>query len=346
VTKQNLKLAKAPKPEVTSPIAKRVGAVAILKATTEPACKTAKPKQGNKKPPVVAPSTNSVQKTDERLKRRLPRSGGPKTAEGKAKSLLNSLKHYAYATRLPERDDYYQLINAAKLELQPSGLIEAASAETVAHELYRRKLIEDTEMQRIRASEFKRLDPAELARRVDFPFGQAYQHLLVEPLRPHQLFTDFSKDWNELASPPISGADGELETKEDGNVVRIYKTACELLDSAQHNPYSHEEFLEIIDEVMVSAMRGENYLGRRIAARGREMMLVNYWLIVNRTELSTCTHDMRNEHKLAILTDENLSRAKKHANSNLSSGLNQFAAIRKIKHTNDERILYPTVHKR
>lgn len=72
---------------------------------------------------------------------------------------------------------------------------------------------------------------------------------------------------------------------------------------------------------------------------------MNYWLIVHRTELSMCIHEMRNDCKLTVLTDINLSRAKKHVNSNLSSALNQLAAIRDIKHVTDERILYPKLNK-
>lgn len=346
MTKQKLKLDLAPKPKAKLPRAKYIGAVATVTAVTEPACEATRPKQGKKNSPVVAPSTTSVRKTDERLKRRLLRSGGPKTAEGKARSSLNSFKHGAYAKRLPEGDGYYDLQNAAKLELQPRGFIETACVGVVSHEVYRRGLLEDIEVQRIRASDYKRIDPSELARRIGFPFGPQYHHILVEPKNTFEILNDFRRDWIELASPPASGAVGELETKEDGLVVRAYKNGCELLKTPQCNPYLHEEFIEKIGRVMDSARRGKNYLGRRIADRGREIMLVNYWLIVHRTELSMCIHEMRNDLKVTVLTDVNLSRAKKHVNSNLSSALNQLAAVRDIKYIEAERIHNPKSKKR
>jgi hypothetical protein len=317
----------------------------IFAAEAAPQEQEQEPALSPKRPPWDASTSRTMRTSDARLKQRLPRSGGPQTDEGKVKSSRNSRKHGAYATHLPENDGYYALMNAARLELQPRGFIETAITETIAHEIYRSKSIEEAEKQRIRASEFKRLDPSEVARRMDFPFGQEFYHLLVDTQNSVRLMNDFCESWKELAAPPVAGAAGELETKEDGSVVRLYKTACELLKSAELNPYAHEEFLEKIDAVMAAAMRGENYLGRRIADKGREVMLVNYWLIVNKTELSVCMHDMRNEHKLEILTDEKLSRAKKHVNSNLTSGLNQFAALRNIKHVTDERIFQARIKK-
>lgn len=312
MTERTLKVAEMPGADLKPPYAEVSGEDAV--ATDVPGA--------------VTPRT-----TDDRLKRRLPRSGGPRTAEGKARSSLNSLKHWAYAnpSLLTLRDGYYDFANAVKVELQPQGQLETATADSIAHEAFRNKLIEETEMHRVRASEYKRLDPGEVALRMGFPFAEEYQYLLVEPMNSVQLLKDFLADWHELAAPPVAAAGGGLETNDDSKVVKIYKTASEMMERAQINPHCYGEFLETIDAVMVAAMRGQNYLGRRISERGKEIMLVHYWLIVNKTELSICTNDMRCEHKLGILTDDKLSRAKRHVNANLNSSLNQLAAIRKIK---------------
>jgi hypothetical protein len=88
-------------------------------------------------------------------------STGPKTAEGKAMSSRNSLKHgmYSKIALLPDedREEYLTYTTAMKADLKPAGELQYELAQTIADNFWRLRrfrIIETNRLQTLGESEF------------------------------------------------------------------------------------------------------------------------------------------------------------------------------------------------
>jgi hypothetical protein len=123
-----------------------------------------------------------------RLKRTLGRrSGGPRTPEGRASASKNSLTHGAYAARLPDSVEFLAYRDQARVELSPSGLLEATLSDALAHDAFKVDRLREIEMSCLMRATNKGLDTIEIARRMNFPWAQNHHELLSQPPNDFEL---------------------------------------------------------------------------------------------------------------------------------------------------------------
>ena len=152
------------------------------------------------------PGKTSDQQMEKRPKRTLGRrSGGPRTPEGRASATKNSLTHGAYATRLPDTVEFLAYRDQARVELSPSGLLEATLSDALAHDAFKVDRLREIEMSRLIRAANKGLDTREIARRLNFPWAQTHHELLSQPPNDFELQRAVHRAWVRLAKPPSKG---------------------------------------------------------------------------------------------------------------------------------------------
>lgn len=271
---------------------------------------------------------------DERIKRRTKRSGGPKTEEGKLAASKNSTKHSAYSVVPPESQEYYTYVDAVRVELMPSGVIEEALAFSCAHEAFKSSRVEEYERKLMRRSEQKEVSVSKLAERIGFPWAETHLHLLMNPINEILLQQSIYKSWKRLAKPPKSFGVEQLESMPDIRAAEIYELGCQVLSERGLPQFMQESFFVKLDTVVHEAGAGENYLGLRIKDRSAELFLVEYWLYRNASSVEAVRHDLRDEQAIDVLADEKLVRAKTAINSALR---NNIASLQVVKAMKDQR---------
>ena len=267
---------------------------------------------------------------DERLGRKHKRSGGPNTEEGKAKAAMNSLKHGAYAVTTPDLMEYYEIRGSVQRELKPDGVIEDRLADDAANNLQKRQFLQDYARRMITASQSRPLNAADIATRCCFPFEEKYQHLLTQPINTVTLQLELAQDWDAHARPP-KGKANEVERMADSRVSTLFKQGVATLSRRGLLQHLEEEFFNKLDVVMVEAMDGINYLGKRIAQRCDRLMLDNYWLFRNADMVRDCINDILAERGLAAMMDERLQRARDALDSGLKNTLESLNTLRHAK---------------
>ena len=147
--------------------------------------------------------------------------------------------------------------------------------------------------------------------------------------------------WVRLAKPPSKGDSAHTQTPsspEDQRVEEVYETACDLLSRRGLLQYMHEDFFARVDLVMLEARSGDGYLAGRIKAQAEGLILVNYWLYRNASNLSNCTQELQEEMALEIFCDERLLRASSHVSNKLRSDIETLQAIKAIKERRSQAI--------
>ena len=270
---------------------------------------------------------------DKRLKRPLSkRSGGPRTDSGIAVASKNSLTHGAYATRLPDFHDFYCYADGARSEFKPRGLIEETLVMSLAHEAYKSDRLQQLERSRMLRASQQVVDPQALAALLHFPWAQSHAELLLEPVNQPLLQRAIHGAWVELAAPsPSPPEPGQPVCMQDQRVLELYEQGCELLGSVGLVPYMHEGFFMRLDVVMHEAREPHGYLGRRIAQRSGEMVLVQYWLYRNAPRVTACVEQVLQGQVLEVMGDERLARASSHVSSKIYEGMSSLAMARSVK---------------
>jgi len=271
-------------------------------------------------------------KEDSRIKRPLSkRSGGPRTKDGIARASNNSLKHGAYATRLPDHEDFCNYAEAARQELRPCGLIERTIVNSLAHDAYRIERIEEAERGRVLCASRHVMSPSALAELLDFPWACTHSELLLEPVNELLLQRAIHSAWVELAAPPPSPEPARPVSMPDRRLLGLYKEGCELLGRPVLLPFMHEDFFTRMDVVMHEARVTQSYLGRRISERTGEALLVQYWLYRNASRVNGIVHKVLQAQVLDVLGDENIARARSHVIGNIQRGMSSLMTARSLK---------------
>lgn len=272
------------------------------------------------------------------------RSGGPRTAAGRARAAENSLKHGAYIAQPRQSDVYHEKLSGVVQELKPLGEIAMTLCQDVAHELAKMQTLNAYERDQIYRAEHDGVSLMELSRRLDFPWAETHLDVLGTLHAQGVLRAQLLRAWRVLAKPPGAKGSGQgggtksgakpprsLVTLPDQRVAQLYVRACELLALPGLSDFMHEHFFQEMDVVMLEARQGLSYLGRRISERGQASALVAYWLLRNQGRILDAVNDLKNERTVAVLTDERMSRAKSSVQRGLRDSLTSIKTARELK---------------
>ena len=272
------------------------------------------------------------------------RSGGPRTAVGRARAAENSLKHGAYIAQPRQSDVYHEKLLGVVQELKPLGEIAMTLCQDVAHELAKMQTLNAYERDQIYRAEHDGVSLMELSRRLDFPWAETHLDVLGTLHAQGVLRAQLLRAWRVLAKPPGAKGSGQggatnseakpprsLVTLPDQRVAQLYERACELLALPGLSDLMHEHFFQEMDVVMLEARQGLSYLGRRISEGGQASALVAYWLLRNQGRILDAVNDLKNERTVAVLTDERMSRAKSSVQRGLRDSLTSIRTARELK---------------
>ena len=95
--------------------------------------------------------------------------------------------------------------------------------------------------------------------------------------------------WVRLAKPPSAAATARRRlpsSPENQRVEEVYEPACDLLSPSGLLQYVHEDLFVRLEIVMLEARSGDSYLAERIGEQAEGLLLVNYWLYRNASNLS------------------------------------------------------------
>ena len=272
------------------------------------------------------------------------RSGGPRSAAGRARAAENSLKHGAYIAQPRQSDVYHEKLLGVVQELKPLGEIAMTLCQDVAHELAKMQTLNAYERDQIYRAEHDGVSLMELSRRLDFPWAETHLDVLGTLHAQGVLRAQLLRAWRVLAKPPRAKSLGQgggtkseakpprsLVTLPDQRVAQLYQRACELLALPGLSDLMHEHFFQEMDVVMLEARQGLSYLGRRISEGGQASALVAYWLLRNQGRILDAVNDLKNERTVAVLTDERMSRAKSSVQRGLRDSLTSIKTARELK---------------
>jgi len=272
------------------------------------------------------------------------RSGGPRTAAGRARAAENSLKHGAYVAQPRQSDVYHEKLRGVVQELKPLGEIAMTLCQDVAHELAKMQTLNAYERDQIYRAEHDGVSLLELSRRLDFPWAETHLDVLGTLHAQGVLRAQLLRSWRVLAKPPraiVSGQGGgtksgaknqrSLVALPDQRVAELYERACGLLALPGLSDFMHEHFFQEMDVVMLEARQGLSYLGRRISERGQGSALVAYWLLRNQGRILDAVNNLKNERTVEVLTDERMSRAKSSVQRGLRDSLISIKITRELK---------------
>ncbi len=272
--------------------------------------------------------------SDPRLKRPINkrRSGGPTKERGKEVSSANSLKHGAYAKKISIQDDgYFEIERAMRIELAPTGAVEEIFTTIAARNLHSWDQLQRITNRRLMVSQCSNVDSQELARRLNFPWAQTHHEVLTSDINWFALLRRIQFYWTRLAKPPKPKKSDELMSAPDSRVALIYREGVKMFGKRALNEFADYEFFQRMDEVMLDARQGKNYLGRRCSESSDNLkLLVDYWILRNVNDISMLTHDARDARTLAMHTDPNISRAQMNLSRNLKNAMASLVDYRRI----------------
>jgi hypothetical protein len=285
--------------------------------------------------PNAGGEVNAELVSEPRLKRAINnkrRTGGPNTEQGKAVAAANALKHGVYAEKFfSQDDDYYEIERAMRVELAPTGVVEDVLTTIAARKLHSWDQLQRITNRRLEVSQRSSVDSVALARRLNFPWAQTHHELLTSETNWFVLLRRIQFNWTRLAKPPKPKNSDELMSASDSRVAVVYKDAMRMFAKPALNEFVDFEFFEQMDEVMREARQGQNYLGKRCNGSPDDVgLLVDYWILRHRNEISMLTHDARDERTLAIHTDPNISRAEMNLSRSLKNAMTSLAEHRRL----------------
>lgn len=265
------------------------------------------------------------------LRRLSRRTGGPKTAQGKAKASKNSIDHGAYAVRRPETDSYYSYAELVHRELRPIGPLQQEMADSAAFDSFKSMRLREIERRDLIRAEQAQVSTKKLAELTGFPWADTHHELLAEPINQALLQKSIHRSWRSLAAPKGDVGSPEGRSTPDRVVVELYEEGCRLLSSLGLCQFMEEGFFARLDVVMLEARTQQNYLGRRIHEQRSEMLLVQYWLYRNAARVSQCIHKLHDDKIVDVLSDERIVRAKAHVSNSLRNNIATLEALKGMK---------------
>jgi hypothetical protein len=269
---------------------------------------------------------------DSRLKRPIvpKRSGGPRTAEGRARSSLNAIKHGGYVTAKSAALDFHDTHSELITRLNPKGAVEESVVHQLAIEIFRLTVLGKLEVERVQAAALFEVNLRELAQALGYPWIESHPHDLRDPPEPkvlrERLLRFLARHLSSLRSQC-----GTSHSESDSQTIELIELACADLRAQQEDGDLYEyadvehasgpDYLEELDKHMHLLASGHSLLSQPMGLPTDTQPLVDYWLFRNRHRIEAARREMQVEQMILILTNENVRRARGHAMRHLDDCL-------------------------
>jgi hypothetical protein len=236
---------------------------------------------------------------DSRIGRHEPirRSGGPRTAEGRAVASRNALTHGAYAMPPSSSEEYGQHLVQTERYFNPTGPVESHLVQQIAQEIWRLDAIGRYE--RGAVSMLDASEPAAplIARAVGFPYGPEHHHLLC---RPDDLLLRSRLSWR-LDDMGLSAGEGFGPLPELARVLRRPLPGPDI--------DAEEAIMRRVDDALLLARSG-GALHARLAGSGGQELLAEYWVLRNHDAITRERWALVHARVLELLSNPALVRAR------------------------------------
>jgi len=267
---------------------------------------------------------------DTRLKRPLTsrRTGGPRTAEGRARSSLNAIKHGGYVTATNAALEFQTTLSELISRINPVGVVEEGVVNSLAVELFRLSMLGKLELERVQAAVHAEVSPFELAQTLGYPWIRSHPDELRNPpelsaLRARvgsYLSAHLGSLHSQCGSKPSAADTRKFEAirlaVDDMNCVgdgdpNALGTGGLKHYSEEH--YSEPAYLDELDRHMRELARVKELHSNGMALPSDTQPLVDYWLLRNYHRIEATRRELQVAKLVEVLTSEGVRRARCHA---------------------------------
>lgn len=266
---------------------------------------------------------------DTRLKRTLSsrRTGGPRTAEGRARSSLNAIKHGGYVTASSAAQEFQATFSELVSRINPVGVVEEGVVNSLAVELFRLSMLGKLELERVQSAVHAEVSTLELAQALEYPWTKTHPDELRNPselkaLRArigNYLATQLGSLLSQCGTTPsapeartiealrLAVDDMQISMGDDANDVGTGDTHLD------DDTYAEPAYFDELDRHMRELARGNELLSNGMALPSDTQPLVDYWLLRNYHRIEATRRDLQVAKLVEILTSEGVRRARGHA---------------------------------
>lgn len=266
---------------------------------------------------------------DTRLKRPLAsrRTGGPRTAEGRARSSLNAIKHGGYVTASSAAQEFQATFSELVSRINPVGVVEEGVVNSLAVELFRLSMLGKLELERVQSAVHSEVSTLELAQALEYPWTKTHPDELRNPpelkaLRSRigsYLATQLGSLLSQCGPTPSAPEERTIEALRlavDDMQLSGDDNANDLGAGDAHRdvePYPEPAYLDELDRHMRELARGNELLRNGMALPSDTQPLVDYWLLRNYHRIEATRRDLQVAKLVEVLTSEGVRRARGHA---------------------------------
>ena len=267
---------------------------------------------------------------DKRLKRPLTsrRTGGPRTAEGRARSSLNAIKHGGYVTASSAALEFQTTLSELISRINPVGVVEEGVVNSLAVELFRLSMLGKLELERVQAAVHAEVSPFELAQALGYPWIRSHPDELRNPPELSALRTRVgSYLTSQLGS--LQSQCGSKPSVADTRKIEAIRLAVDDMNCGgdgdpnalgtgglQHyseEHYPEPAYLDELDLHMRELARVKDLHSSGIALPSGTQPFVDYWLLRNHHRIEATRRDIQVAKLVEVLTSEGVRRARGHA---------------------------------
>ena len=229
-------------------------------------------------PPEMFPPALSQ---DTRLKRPLTsrRTGGPRTAEGRARSSLNAIKHGGYVTASSAAQEFQQTFSELVSRITPVGVVEEGVVNSLAVELFRLSMLGKLELERVQSAIHSEVSIFELAHALEYPWTKTHPD---ELRNPPELKALRARIGNYLATQlgSLLSQCGTIHSAPEARTIEALRLAVDNMqismdDDANNvgtwdahiddDPHAEPAYLDELDRHMRELARGNELLSNGMA---------------------------------------------------------------------------------
>ena len=281
---------------------------------------------------------------DSRLKRPLVsrRSGGPRTAEGRARTSLNAIKHGGYVTAGSAALEFQATLSELISRINPVGVVEEGVVNSLAVELFRLSMLGKLELERVQSAVHAEVSTLDLAHALEYPWIKTHPNELRNPptltaLRTRlggflasQLCSLMSQCGPTPTEPEARTIEALRLAVDDKHVGGADTTDTGSGDANQDDdePHSEPAYFDELDRHMRELVRGNELLSNGMALPSDTQPLVDYWLLRNYHRIDATRRELQVARLVEVLTSEGVRRAQGHAMRQLDDCLRLLELLR------------------
>ena len=293
-----------------------------------PSSASSRPLSTSPAPSITQPATFPPPLSQEpRLKRPLAsrRSGGPRTAEGRARSSLNAIKHGGYVTAGSAALEFQATLSELISRINPVGVVEEGVVNSLAVELFRLSMLGRLELERVQSALHVEISTIELAQALEYPWIKTHPDELRNPPALTALRTRLGGFLASQLGSLLSQC-GPKPSEPEARTIEALRLAVDDMqvggadttdtgDAGQDDdaPFLEPAYLDELDRHMRELLRGNELLSNGMALPSDTQPLVDYWLLRNYHRIEVTRRELQVAKVIDVLTSEGARRARGHA---------------------------------